>query len=80
MKCFKLLLKEVKPEEGIGGYVDKDAVKLGHVHIPIKGKIEDEEVSFKKGDEVAYQYGNKVTLEGEELMLVNLSNIIWQKQ
>ncbi len=79
MKVFKLLLKEVKPKEGIGGYVDKDAVKIGHLVFPFKGKIEDEEVSFKKGDEIAFQHGNKVTLDGEELQLVSINNIVWQK-
>jgi len=79
MRTFKLLLKEVKQEEGIGGYTDKDAIKIGTLMFPFKGKIEDEEVSFKKGDEIAYQYGNKVSLDGEDLQLVSLSNIIWQK-
>ena len=78
MKTFKLLLKPIKKED-VYGYVDKDEVKFGIVAFPLKGKIEDEEVNFKKGDEVAYQYGTNVKLDGEELVLTSLSNLIWQK-
>lgn len=78
MKCYKLLLKEIK-QENDWGYQDKDAIKLGLVAFPLKGKIEDEEVEFKKDDTVYYQYGTNVKLDGKEYVLISLNSIICQK-
>lgn len=78
MKAFKLFLTEIK-EENMWGQADKDAIKRGKVAFPIKLKIEDEEVSFKKGDEVGYQYGNRAVVNGEELIQVSANSISWQK-
>ena len=78
MKCYKLLLKEVKQENN-WGYQDKDAIKLGLVAFPFKGKIEDEEVEFKKGDEILFQYGTACKIDGEEYQLVSLNGVVGQK-
>ena len=78
MKLYKLLLKEVK-EENKWGYDDKEAIKVGKVAFPFKGKTDDTEFDFKKGDEVLYQYGTNVKLEGEDLVLVSLTSLVAQK-
>lgn len=80
MRAFpnKLIVTTIT-QENKWGYEDKDAAKLGKLAFPWKGKIEDEQVSLKKGDEVFYQYGNNVKIEGEEFTLVSPSNLICQK-
>ena len=78
MKTFKLLLKEVQ-QENSWGYQDKDAVKLGLVAFPFKGKTDDYDFDLKKGDEVYYQYGTNVKLKGEDYVLVSLTSLVAQK-
>ena len=74
----KIILKEVK-EENQWGHADKDALKRGLIAFPFKGKIEDEMIEFKKSDEVFYQYGKDIKLDGVDYILVNASNLICQK-
>lgn len=78
MRTFKLLLKEI-PQENNWGYQDKDAIKLGKVAFPFKGKTDDTEFDFKKGDEVYYQYGTNAKLNGEDYILVSLTSLVCQK-
>lgn len=78
MRAFKLLLKEIK-QENQWGYEDKDAIKLGEVAFPFKGKIDDEKVEFKKGDKIYYQYGTNAKLDGEDYVLTSLTSVVWQK-
>ena len=78
MQTFKLMVREVKQEDAFG-YVDKDAVKLGTVAFPFKGKTDDYDFNLKKGDKVYFQYGNPVKLDGEEYTLVSLTNLVCQK-
>jgi len=78
MKVFKLILKEIK-EENKWGIEDKDAVKLGEVAFPFKGKTDDTEFDLKKGDQVYYQYGTNTKLDGEEYVLVSLTSLVCQK-
>ena len=47
---------------------------------PFKGKLDDEEVEFKKDDEIYYQYGTPAKLDGEDYILVSLTSLVWQKQ
>lgn len=77
MKIFKLILKEIKEETW--GVPDKDAVKRGTVVFNFKGKTDDTEYDLKKGDEVYYQYGTPIKLEGEDYQLVSLTSLICQK-
>lgn len=79
MRCFKILLKEVKQENSFGDYNDKDEVKLGEVAFPFRGKLEDEEVSLKKGDKVYYQYGNAAKLDGVDYVLISLNSLVCLK-
>jgi len=79
MKAFKILLKEIK-QENTWGYQDKDEVKLGEVAFPFKGKLEDEEITLKKGDKVYYQYGNPAKLDGEDYILISLNSLVCLKQ
>lgn len=78
MRAFKLILKEIKQEDK-WGVENKDAVKLGEIAFDFKGKLDDEVVEFKKGEQIYYQYGNPATLDSEEYVLVNLSSLVWQK-
>lgn len=78
MRTFKLLLKEIKQENN-WGYEDKDAIKLGTVAFPFKGKTDDYDFDLKKGDEVYYQYGTSCKLNGEEYVLVSLTSLVCQK-
>lgn len=78
MKCFKLLLKELLQDTKWEGKKEDD-IKLGKVAFPFKGKTDDYEFDFKKGDEVYYQYGNKATFDGEEYILVSLTSLVCQK-
>lgn len=78
MRAFKLLLKEIK-NENVWGVADKDAIKHGKVAFPFKGKTDDTDIEFKKGNEVYYQYGTTAKLEGEEYVLVSLTSLVWQK-
>jgi len=78
MKCFKLLLKEI-PQENAWGYQDKDAIKLGKIAFPFKGKTDDYDFDLKKGDEVYFQYGTNVKLDGEDYILVSLTSLVCQK-
>lgn len=78
MILYKLLLKEVK-QENDWGYTDKDAIKLGKVVFPFKGKTDDTDFDLKKGDEIFYQYGTAVKLEGEDYILVSLTQLVAQK-
>lgn len=75
MKIYKLLVRELTQEDQ-WGYNDKDAVKLGEVVFPYKGKIDDEEVGFTKGQKLYYQYGNKAVFNGEELVVVSLNSLV----
>lgn len=76
MRCFKILLKEVKSPSSFGDYHDKDEVKLGEVAFPFKGTWEDEEISLKKGDKVYYQYGNAAKLDGEDYVIISLNSLV----
>lgn len=78
MRSYKLLLREVK-QESEWGYQDKDEVKLGEVAFDFKGKLDDEVIELKKGDQVYYQYGNPAKLEGEDYVLASLNSLVWQK-
>jgi len=78
MKCFKLLLKDVE-QENTWGYQDKDAIKLGKVAFPFKGKTDDYDFDLKVGDEVYYQYGTNCKLNGEDYILVSLTSLVCQK-
>ena len=78
MKTFKLLLREIK-EENEWNYEDKDTVKRGKVVFPFKGKTDDYEFDLKKEDEVYYQYGTSVKLDGETYQLVSLTSLVCQK-
>lgn len=79
MRCFKILLKTVKKEDTFGDYYDKDEVKLGEVAFDFKGKLEDEEISLKKGDQVYYQYGNPAKLDGMDYVVISLNSIVCLK-
>ncbi len=80
MKPFmnKLILRPVKTENK-WDYEDKDEVKLGELAYPFKGKIDDEIVEIDEKEQVFYQYGTKVKIDGEEFELVSVSNLILQK-
>lgn len=78
MRSYKLLLKEIK-QENPWNYQDKEEIKLGKVAFDFKGKLEDEWIELKKGDEVYYQYGNSAKLDGEEYILISLNSLVWQK-
>lgn len=78
MTTYKLLLKEIK-QENEWGVEDKEAVKLGKVAFPFKGKTDDYEFNLKKGDEVYYQYGTTCKLDGEEYVLVSLTQLVAHK-
>lgn len=78
MRIFKLLLKEIKTETE-WDYEDKEAVKSGEVAYDFKGKVDEELIELKKGDIIYYQYGTKVKLDNEDLVLVSLSSIVCQK-
>lgn len=78
MKAFKLLLKEV-PQEITWEGKKEDEIKLGKVAFPFKGKLDDEVIELKKGDEIYYQYGNPAKLDGEDYVLVSLNSLVWQK-
>lgn len=78
MKTFKLLLKEIKQENN-WGYQDKDAIKLGLVAFPFKGKTDDYDFDLKKGDTIYYQYGTNVKFNGEDYVLVSLTSLVAQK-
>lgn len=78
MRTFKLLLKEIK-QENKWGYNDKEEVKLGKVAFSFKGKTDDYDFDLKKGDEVYYQYGNSCKLDGEDYVLVSLTQLVCQK-
>ncbi len=78
MKYFKLLVKEVK-QENDWGTTDKDAIKMGKVAFSFKGKTDDTDFDLKKGDEVMYQYGTLIKIDGEEYQLVSLTSLICQK-
>ena len=75
IKTYKLILKEVE-QENAWGYQDKDAIKLGKVAFPFKGKTDDTEFDLKKGDEVYYQYGTNAKLDGEDYILVSLTSLV----
>lgn len=74
----KMLVTPVKSDNKYG-YEDKEEVKLGKLSFSFKGKADDEEVEFKKGDEIYYQYSSKIKLDGTEYDLVSLNNVICQK-
>lgn len=78
MICYKLLLKEIK-EENQWGYDDKEAVKLGKVAFAFKGKTDDTDFDLKEGEEVYYQHGTKCKLNGEEYVLVSLTQLVCSK-
>lgn len=78
MRTFKLIVKQIK-DESMWGTTDKDAVKRGKVAFAFKGKTDDYDFDFKKGEEVYFQYGNRVVLDGEEYLLVSLTNLVCQK-
>lgn len=75
MAQYKLLLKEIKqPSEY--GYEDKDQVKLGEAAFDFKGKTDDYDFEFKKGDKVYYQYGTRAVMNNQEYMLVSLTQLV----
>lgn len=78
MRAFKILLKEIK-QENEWDYEDKDEVKLGEVAFDFKGKLDEEDLELKKGDQVYYQYGTKAKLEGETYVLISTNSLVWQK-
>lgn len=78
MRSYKLLLKEIK-RESEWDYQDKDEVKLGEVAFDFKGKLDDEVIELKKGNQVYFQYGSPAKLEGEEYTLASLNSLVWQK-
>ncbi len=78
MRTFKLLLKEIK-EEDMWGQPPKDAVKHGTVAFPFKGKTDDYDFDLKKGEEVYYQHGTPVKLDGQDYQLVSLTQLVCQK-
>ena len=78
MKTFKLILKEIK-QENKWGVENKDSVKYGKVAFPFKGKTDDYDFDLKKNDEVCYQYGTPINMDGEEYVLVSLTSLVCQK-
>lgn len=78
MITYKLILKEIE-DKNKWGVEDKDAVKRGTVAFPFKGKTDDYEFDLKKGAEVCYQYGTPCKLDGEEYVLVSLTQLVCQK-
>lgn len=76
MKIFKLLLKEIKQLDDWGM---EENVKLGEVAFDFKGKTDDTEFDLKKGDKLYYQHGTECKMDGEEYILVSLTNLICQK-
>lgn len=78
MKYFKLLLKEIKDEDSFG-YQEKDAVKRGTVAFSFKGKTDDTDYNLKEGDEVMFQHGTPLKIDGGEYQLVSLTSLICQK-
>lgn len=78
MRSFKLLVKEIK-QENSWGFQDRDQVKLGEIAFDFKGKLDDEPIELKKGEQVYYQHGSPALLEGEEYVLISLNSLVWQK-
>ena len=78
MIFFKLLLKEVK-QESAWGLEDKDEIKKGLVAFAFKGKTDDTDFNLKKGDEVYYQHGTPMKFDGQEYILVSLTQLVCQK-
>ena len=78
MKCFKILLREIK-QENQWDYHDKDEVKKGEVVFDFKGKLDDEWVELKKGDIIYYQYGNPAKIDGGEYVLISLNSLVCLK-
>lgn len=76
-QTWKLLLKEIKQDNIWGQPVD--SVKLGKVAVNFKGKTDDTEFDLKKGDEVYYQNGALIKIEGEDYQLVSLTSLICPK-
>ena len=77
MRTFKLLLKPIE-QENKWGYHDKDEVKKGLVAFPFKGKTDDYDFDLKKGDEVLYQYGTPLIIDGVGYVLVSLTSLVAQ--
>lgn len=78
MKAFKIILKEIE-QENIWGNKDKDEVKLGKVVFDFKGKLDEEVIELKKGQEVYYQYGTNAKLNGEEYILISTNSLVCLK-
>lgn len=74
----RILLTEVKVENP-WGVEDKEALKLGTVAFPCTGTIDEETVSFKKNDEIYYQYGSIVKIDNIEYTLIRASDIVCLK-
>lgn len=76
IKAYKILLKEIK-EENPWGYEATGQVKVGQVMYDFKS----EDVELKKNDIVYFQddYVKKLTLDGEQLLSTNPTNLICQK-
>jgi len=77
MRCFKLILKDIKqktPWEGT-----KDEVKLGEVQFPIELTLDDQPIKLKKGDQIYYQYGSPAVIDGQDYILVGVNSIVCQK-
>jgi hypothetical protein len=75
MRTYKLLLREIDQKDK-WGTEDKDAIKLGEVAYPFKGKVDDELLEFEAGQKLYFQYGTKGVFNGEELTLVSLNSIV----
>lgn len=80
MRLFpnRLLLTAIEQEQPWEGLKD-ESVKLGKVAFPFTGKSDDQEVSLNEGDEVFYQYGTNVCINGDDFVLVRISDLICQK-
>ena len=75
MTLYKLLLEG----ETSGEFIDPLEFKKGKVAFPFKGKTDDYEFDFKKGDEVYYQHGTECRLDGKDYILLSLTQIVCQK-
>lgn len=76
-QTWKLLVTEIK-EENKWGLTD-NTVKLGKVAVNFKGTTDDTNYDLKKGDEVYYQNGTPIKIEGQDYQLVSLTSLICPK-
>lgn len=76
---YKLLLKK-KENKNDFGYEDPLELKKGEVAFDFRGKTDDYEFNFKKGDEVLYENGRECRIDGKDYLLVSLTSLICQKK